>query len=101
MLSPCPLPDTLSVPEETLKRKTEKVKGTPETGHETQYQGNGIASLSRKGWSPGGTWLLVQRVWGADNRIQYVCADQGFHCRVWVAVMTSMNQAKQQPGTTD
>ena len=66
MLSPHPPPDTLSVPDETLKRKTEKVKGTPETGHETQYQGNGISSLSRKGWFPGGTRPLVQQVWGAD-----------------------------------
>ena len=66
MLSPRPPPDTMSVPEETLKRKMEKVKGTPETGHEAQYQGNEISSLSRKGWSPGGTRLLVQRVWGAD-----------------------------------
>ena len=49
-LSKCCLPpDTLGVPEETLKRKTEKVKGTPETSHETQYQGKGLSSLSRKG----------------------------------------------------
>ena len=28
-----------------------------------------------------GTWLLVQRVWGADSRgTQCVCANQGFHC---------------------
>ena len=49
-----------------------------------------------------GTWLLVQRVWGADSRgTQCVCANQGFHCRVWVAVMTNMNQAKQQPRKMD